>query len=153
MTKRPINNLKLGIFVLAGLLLLIFSLYMIGRDNNLFGKNYILAARFENVQGLTAGNNVRYAGIQVGTVKKIRILNDTLVEVTMLIDVKMEKYIHKGDIVSMSTDGLMGNRILNITASKDGSPLAKDGDLLVTKKISVQMRCWRRLIRPTGILR
>jgi phospholipid/cholesterol/gamma-HCH transport system substrate-binding protein len=134
MTKRPINNLKLGIFVLAGLLLLIFSLYMIGRDNNLFGKNYTLKARFENVQGLTAGNNVRYAGIQVGTVKKIRILNDTLVEVTMLIDVKMEKYIHKNDIVSMSTDGLMGNRILNIASAKDGSALAEDGDLLVTKK-------------------
>ncbi|MBN8673469.1 MAG: MCE family protein [Chitinophagales bacterium] len=134
MTKRPINNLKLGIFVLAGLLLLIFSLYMIGRDNNLFGKNYKLTARFENVQGLTVGNNVRYAGIQVGTVKKIRILSDTLIEVAMLIDVKMKKYIHKGDIVSMSTDGLMGNRILNITASKDGSPLAEDGDLLATKK-------------------
>lgn len=134
MTKRPINNLKLGIFVLVGLLLLIFSLYMIGRDNNLFGKNYKLTARFENVQGLTVGNNVRYAGIQVGTVKKIRILSDTLIEVAMLIDVKMKQYIHKNDIVSMSTDGLMGNRILNITASKDGSPLAEDGDLLATKK-------------------
>jgi phospholipid/cholesterol/gamma-HCH transport system substrate-binding protein len=134
MTKRPINNLKLGIFVLVGLLLLIFSLYMIGRDNNLFGKNYKLTARFENVQGLTVGNNVRYAGIQVGTVKKIRILSDTLIEVVMLIDVKMKQYIHKNDIVSMSTDGLMGNRILNITASKDGSPLAEDGDLLATKK-------------------
>lgn len=134
MTKRPINNLKLGIFVLVGLLLLIFSLYMIGRDNNLFGKNYKLTARFENVQGLTVGNNVRYAGIQVGTVKKIRILNDTLIEVAMLIDVKMKQYIHKNDIVSMSTDGLMGNRILNITASKDGSLLAEDGDLLATKK-------------------
>lgn len=134
MTKRPINNLKLGIFVLVGLLLLIFSLYMIGRDNNLFGKNYKLTARFENVQGLTVGNNVRYAGIQVGTVKKIRILSDTLIEVVMLIDVKMKQYIHKNDIVSMSTDGLMGNRILNITASKDGSPLAEDGDLLATKR-------------------
>lgn len=34
----------------------------------------------------------------------------------------------------MGTDGLMGNRILNITPAKDGSPLAEDGDLLVTKK-------------------
>jgi phospholipid/cholesterol/gamma-HCH transport system substrate-binding protein len=134
MAKRTVNNFKLGVFVLVGLLLVILALYMIGRDTNLFGKNYVLRARFENVQGLTSGNNIRYAGIQVGTVKKVKILNDTLVEVTMLIDLKMKKYIHKTDVVSMSTDGLMGNRILNITPAKEGAPLAEDGDLLITKK-------------------
>ena len=134
MAKKTINNLKLGIFVLAGLLVVIISLYMIGRDTNLFGKNYTLRAHFENVQGLTPGNNIRYSGIQVGTVKKVKILNDTLIEVTMLIDLKMKRYIHRNDLISMGTDGLMGNRILNITPAKDGSPLAEDGDLLVTKK-------------------
>ena len=134
MAKKTINNLKLGIFVLAGLLVMIISLYMIGRDTNLFGKNYTLRAHFENVQGLTPGNNIRYSGIQVGTVKKVKILNDTLIEVTMLIDLKMKKYIRRDDLMSMGTDGLMGNRILNITPARDGSPLAEDGDLLVTKK-------------------
>ncbi len=134
MAKKAVNNVKLGVFVLAGLLVMIISLYMIGRDTNLFGKNYTLRARFENVQGLQSGNNIRYSGIQVGTVKKVKFLNDTLIEVTMLIDLKMKKYIHRNDLVTMSTDGLMGNRILNITPSKDGSPLAEDGDLLVTKK-------------------
>ncbi|MEQ1677159.1 MAG: MlaD family protein [Chitinophagaceae bacterium] len=134
MAKRAVNNIKLGVFVLAGLLIMIFSLYMIGKDTNMFGSNYTLKVRFENVHGLTAGNNVRYSGIQVGTVKKVVILNDTLIEVSLLIDSKMKRYIHKNDIVSMSTDGLMGNRILNITPAKDGSPLAENGDLLVTKK-------------------
>lgn len=134
MAKKITNNVKLGVFVLAGLVIMIFALYMIGKDTNMFGSNYTLKVRFENVHGLTSGNNVRYAGIQVGTVKKVMILSDTLIEVSMLIDTKMEKYIHKTDIVSMSTDGLMGNRILNITPAKDGSALAEDGDLLITKK-------------------
>lgn len=134
MAKKIVNNIKLGLFVLAGLLLVIISLYMIGKDTNMFGKNYTLRVHFENVQGLTPGNNIRYSGIQVGTVKKVKFLNDTLIEVTMLIDVKMKKYIHKNDLVSMGTDGLMGNRILNITPAKDGSALAEDGDLLITKK-------------------
>lgn len=134
MAKRAINNVKLGFFVLAGLLIMIFSLYMIGKDTNMFGSNYTLKVRFENVHGLTSGNNVRYSGIQVGTVKRVKILSDTLIEVSMLIDTKMKQYIHKNDIVSMSTDGLMGNRILNITPAKDGSPLAENGDLLITKK-------------------
>lgn len=134
MAKKAINNVKLGVFVLAGLLIMIFSLYMIGKDTNMFGSNYTLKVRFDNVHGLTSGNNVRYSGIQVGTVKRVKILSDTLIEVSMLIDTKMKRYIHKNDIVNMSTDGLMGNRILNITPAKDGSPLAENGDMLVTKK-------------------
>lgn len=134
MAKKTVNNVKLGLFALAGLLIMIFSLYMIGKDTNMFGSNYTLRVRFDNVHGLTSGNNVRYSGIQVGTVKKVKILNDTLIEVSMLIETRMKKYIHKNDIVNMSTDGLMGNRILNITPAKDGSALAQEGDLLVTRK-------------------
>lgn len=134
MAKQTINNIKLGAFVLAGLLTLIGGLYLIGRDTNLFSRNYTLYVQFGNAQGLTPGNNIRYSGIQVGTVKKVKILNDTLIEVTMLIEEKMKNYIHLNDQVSISTDGLMGNRLLNITPSKDGSALAKDGDILVAKK-------------------
>jgi phospholipid/cholesterol/gamma-HCH transport system substrate-binding protein len=136
MATRTTNNIKLGIFVLAGMLVLILALYLIGRDSNLFGRNFELRARFENVQGLTAGNNVRYSGIQVGTVKKVKILNDTLIEITLLIDEKMKPYIHKTDVVSISTDGLMGNKLINITPAKEGAPLAEKGDILVTKKIT-----------------
>ncbi|MBL7738666.1 MAG: MCE family protein [Chitinophagaceae bacterium] len=136
MAKRLINNVKLGVFVIAGLLLLILALYMIGRDSNLFGKNFELKVQFENVQGLTAGNNIRYAGIQVGTVKKVKIVSDTLIEVTMLIDEKMKAFIHQTDLVSISTDGLMGNKLLNITPGKDGSPLVKEGDILQVKKVA-----------------
>jgi len=134
MAKQTINNIKLGAFVLAGMLALIVGLYLIGRDTNLFSRNYTLYVRFENTQGLTPGNNIRYSGIQVGTVKKVKILNDTLIEVTMLIEEKMKNYIHLNDQVSISTDGLMGNRLLNISPSKNGSPLAKDGDILAAKR-------------------
>lgn len=134
MAKQTINNIKLGAFVLAGLFALILALYLIGKDSSLFSKTYTLYARFENTQGLTPGNNVRYSGIQVGTVKKVNILNDTLIEVTMIIEETMKKFIHRNDLVSISTDGLMGNRLLNITPAKDGSPLANNGDILVTKR-------------------
>ncbi|HLO38672.1 MAG TPA: MlaD family protein, partial [Lacibacter sp.] len=135
MAKQTINNIKLGIFIIAGLFLLILGLYMIGRDSNLFSRNYILKARFEHVQGLTPGNNIRYAGIQVGTVKKVAIINDTSIEVTMLIEEDMKQFIRVNDVVSISTDGLMGNKLMQITPSKDGSAFAVDGDVLRTKKI------------------
>ena len=128
------NNVKLGAFVLSGLFFLILLLYMIGKNRNMFGSNFNLKARFENVQGLKSGNNVRYAGIDVGTVKKITIINDTLLEVTMIIDDKMKSIIHRNALVSIGTDGLVGNKVLNITAVKETSPIAEDGDILVSKK-------------------
>lgn len=135
MAKQTFNNIKLGLFILAGLLLLIIGLYLIGRDSNLFGRNYNLHVQFAHVQGLTPGNNVRYAGIQVGTVKRIKILNDTLIDVTMVIENRMQQFIRVNDFVSISTDGLMGNKMLQITPAKDGSAFAKDGDLLRSKTI------------------
>lgn len=135
MAKQTINNIKLGIFIIAALFLLILGLYMIGRDSNLFSRNYVLKARFDHVQGLTPGNNIRYAGIQVGTVKKITIISDTSIEVTMLIEEDMKQFIRVNDVVSISTDGLMGNKLLQITPSKDGSAFAVSGDVLRTKKL------------------
>lgn len=134
MRKQFGNNIKLGSFVMAGLLFLILLLYMIGRNKSLFGPTFVLRARFENVQGLMAGNNVRYAGIEVGTVKKINILNDTLIEVVMMVDDKMKKIIRNSSIASIGTEGLMGNKVINISPSGKGGSLVGEGDILLSRK-------------------
>ena len=134
MAKRVISNIKLGAFVLGGLLFLVLLLYMIGKNRNLFGSTYILKARFENVQGLVAGNNIRFSGIQAGTVKRIKILSDTVIEVTMIIDTKMKPIIRKNAIASIGTDGLVGNKVVNIVPAGEPGPLAEEGDILASKK-------------------
>jgi phospholipid/cholesterol/gamma-HCH transport system substrate-binding protein len=107
---------------------------MIGRNINLFGSNYKLKSRFENVQGLIPGNNVRYAGIQAGTVKELEILNDTIVEVTMIIDMKMKDIIRKDALTTIGTDGLVGNKVVNIVPGKFNASIAEDGDVLFSKE-------------------
>jgi phospholipid/cholesterol/gamma-HCH transport system substrate-binding protein len=134
MAKRAVNNIKLGVFVLAGIFFLVLLLYMIGKNENLFGKTYVLKTRFENIQGLVPGNNVRFSGINAGTVKRVKILSDTVIEVTMIIETKMKKIIRKNAMVSIGTDGLVGNKVVNIAPSKQASPLAVEGDFLVSKK-------------------
>lgn len=133
MAKRSVNNVKLGAFVLAGLFFLVLLLYMIGRNRNLFSSNYILKARFVNVQGLVPGSNVRYSGIQTGTVKSIEIVNDTTIEISMLIDTKMEDIIKKDAVVSIGSDGLVGNKVVNIIPGEANDELAKDGDILLSR--------------------
>lgn len=61
-------------------------LYWVGKDTNMFSSNIILKARFQNVNGLMPGNNVRSSGIQVGTVRTITFINDNAIEIEMAID-------------------------------------------------------------------
>jgi phospholipid/cholesterol/gamma-HCH transport system substrate-binding protein len=134
MANKLNNNLKLGSFVLAGLFFLVLLLFMIGKNKNLFGNTYVLKARFENIQGLVAGNNVRFSGIQAGTVKKVTILNDTTIEVAMLIETNMKTIIRKNALASIGTDGLVGNKVVNISPTHQPASLAVEGDILLSKK-------------------
>jgi phospholipid/cholesterol/gamma-HCH transport system substrate-binding protein len=127
MAKNTFNGIRLGVFVVAGMAFLVLLLYVIGKNQNLFGSTFTLKARFDNVQGLMKGNNIRYAGINAGTVSDVTVLNDTTIEVTMLVKTKMKDYIHENALVSISTDGIIGNKLLNIEPLKDKAPLVPEG--------------------------
>ena len=85
MRTRKIDTVKLGLFVLTGLVLLILTLYTLGKNRDLFGARFELKTHFEDVNGLVPGNNVRYSGIDIGSVSGVAILNDTVIEVVMSI--------------------------------------------------------------------
>lgn len=134
MANKKIDNAKLGIFVSIGIILLIFALYKVSKSSSFFSKDFLLKSQFKNVNGLMLGNNIRYAGIQIGTIENIQIINDSLIEIDMRIEDKMKDYIHKSDCVTIGTDGIVGNKLVNIVSSKDGSALVKDGDILAAKE-------------------
>jgi phospholipid/cholesterol/gamma-HCH transport system substrate-binding protein len=134
MAVKTLNNLRLGIFVLVGILILVVSLYTIGRNDSLFGQSFQLRARFSNINGLMVGNNVRYAGIQAGTVTRIELLNDSAIEVTMVVDKKINGFIKVGAWASIGSEGLMGNKVVNIAPGKAQAPAIARGALLNTKQ-------------------
>lgn len=130
MNKETINNIRLGIFVLAGTLLLILGLYLIGSNRNIFGKTLTLYTTFSDVNGLIKGNNVRFAGIKVGTVSNISIISDTSLVVEMSIEQEMQKIIRNNATAIIGTDGLMGDKLVNIEPGTSDAPFIKDGDTL-----------------------
>jgi phospholipid/cholesterol/gamma-HCH transport system substrate-binding protein len=134
MQKDTSRNIRLGIFVLAGTIFLIISLYMIGNKRNLFSNTFSVQANFIDVNGLMPGNNVRFSGIDVGTVESVSILNDSSVTVTMIIEEKYHPFIKQNAIAAIGTDGLMGNKIVNINIGNGKAPQVKDGDVLATQK-------------------
>ncbi len=124
------KNIKVGVLVLFGTALLIIALYLIGDRQNFFGATFELQAKFKNINGLMPGNNVRFTGIDVGTVKKVEIINDSTVNVVMVIEDKIQVFIKKNATANVGTDGLMGNKLINITSSDEKSPSVKDGDVI-----------------------
>lgn len=85
---RKNRNIRLGLFIATGTVLLVAALYLIGNKQNLFGSTFKISAQFKNVNGLMSGNNVRFGGIDIGTVKSVEIISDSSVNVVMIINNK-----------------------------------------------------------------
>jgi phospholipid/cholesterol/gamma-HCH transport system substrate-binding protein len=136
MKNQTTNNIKLGVFVLSGLILMILALFIIGKNKNLFGNEFILKVQFANLNGLTEGNNVLFSGLQAGTVKEIELLNDSTIEVTMQINSKVKAFIPKNAVAAVGTEGLMGNKVVNITPVKGKSEKVTEGDVLQAKNMA-----------------
>ncbi|MDP2061012.1 MAG: MlaD family protein, partial [Flavobacteriaceae bacterium] len=130
MKKSAPEKIKLGMFVVIGTLLLISALYFIGNRQNLFTQNIKIYSYFRNVNGLQTGNNVRYSGINVGTVSKTDILSDTLIRVEMLIEEKMNKFIRKNAVATIGSDGLVGSMIVNIIPAEGTAERIASGDII-----------------------
>ncbi len=134
MKTKKIHNVQLGLFVLAGIVFLVFMLYMLSKNRNLLGSTFTIKAIVSNVNGLVPGNNVRFKGIDVGTVKSIDIINDTAIYVNMTIDSKMRSFIKQNAIASIGTDGLMGNKLININSKGGESTPVEEGGIIHSVK-------------------
>jgi phospholipid/cholesterol/gamma-HCH transport system substrate-binding protein len=128
MEKTTSQKIRLGVFVIVGLLVFILAVYFIGDKQKMFGKTNHLEAVFNNVNGLQLGNNVRYSGISVGTVRGIEMVNDTAIRVDMIIDKSIFSFIKKDAVATISSDGLVGNMIINIIPGKGNEPSVEPGD-------------------------
>lgn len=132
MKRTAKENIRLGIFVILGTLFLLIGAYLIGDRQNLFGETFELHAIFKNVNGLQTGNNVRYSGINVGTVSRITMENDTTIRVIMNMDGGMLDHIKQNAIATIGSDGLVGSMIVSIVPGDEVAPLVQDGDQIKT---------------------
>ncbi|MBL7924027.1 MAG: MCE family protein [Bacteroidia bacterium] len=130
--EKTSSKIKLGAFVMTGTILLIVALYLIGTKQNLFNKTFSVYVRFNNVNGLIAGNNVRFAGITIGTIKKVSIENDSTVLVQMVIREDGIRYIRKKSVAEIGSDGLMGNKLVNLSTPDSDSPFVQANDTILS---------------------
>jgi phospholipid/cholesterol/gamma-HCH transport system substrate-binding protein len=127
-------KIRLGLFIAGGLALFVIAIFIIGRQKNLFNPVFKLTSTFYNVSGLQVGNNIRFSGINVGTVDNITIINDSTVRVDMMIRKEVHQFIKSDCEVAIGSEGLIGDRLLVITQGSADAPLTKEGATLASSE-------------------
>ncbi len=124
-----------GIFVFLGLAIFILTVLTLGSQKNAFEKAITVKAFFGNVNGLQKGNNIWFSGVKVGTIKKVKLIADGKVEVDMNIEEQSVQYIPKDSKAKLSTDGLIGNKIIEIYGGSLSNGKIEPGDVLNNDKL------------------
>ncbi|WP_018617147.1 MlaD family protein [Segetibacter koreensis] len=108
------KKLKIGLFTVAGILLFVIGVFVIGSKKNMFSDTFMIYGTFNNVGGLEVGNNIRFAGINVGTIEEVSIVSDTMIRVDMRMKEKVRPFLKEDAMASISSDGLMGDKLITI---------------------------------------
>jgi phospholipid/cholesterol/gamma-HCH transport system substrate-binding protein len=123
-----------GLFVFLGVLFFIGGILMVGNLHETFKSKMQLMSLFEDVSGLQKGNNVWFSGVKIGTVTSLHFYGKSQVAVSMKIETKAQQYIRKDAKVKISSDGIIGNKILIIYGGTDGKAEVQEGDTLEVEK-------------------
>jgi phospholipid/cholesterol/gamma-HCH transport system substrate-binding protein len=125
--SRPV---VVGIFIFIGIIFLIGGIMIVGNLHSTFTKKMSISTVFGDVNGLHSGNNIWFSGVKIGTVKKIEFYGKSQVKVIMHINIESKQYIRKDAKVKISTDGLIGNKILVIYGGTSSAAEIAEGDTL-----------------------
>ena len=134
MEEENKKGIKLGIFIFAGLVFFAAGILAIGNINKFFTKTIEIITVFDEVSGLQPGANVWVSGVKVGTVKEMKFLPNADVEVKMKIEKKSIEYIPKNAKAKISSDGLIGSKIIVIYGGSQAAGHIISGDHLAYEK-------------------
>ncbi|HWY13104.1 MAG TPA: MlaD family protein [Bacteroidia bacterium] len=134
MQNKASNKIKLTLFVFIAGVLFAAGIYFIGEKQQMFNKTFKVSGIFKDVDGLKVGNNVRFSGINVGTIDDIKQITDTNVKVDMQINEDARKFIKKDARAVVGSDGLMGDKIVTIIPGTVCKEILSDNDVLKTSK-------------------
>lgn len=124
-----------GIFLALGLIVFILGVFTLGGQQKSFVKNIRISSVFSDVAGLKKGNNVWFSGVKVGTISAVKFIGPSRVQVFMNIDEATQQYIHRNAGAKVSSDGLIGNKIIVIDGGSPQAPVVQDGDELQAEKM------------------
>ena len=133
--RERTQKLRVGIFVLVGVLAFLATIYALGARARLFESRYTIYAEFTQVAGLAEGATVRLAGVQIGRVKDIALSPDPggKVRVAMTVAREFGNRIRKNSVARIATQGLLGDKIVEITMGTAEAAPVGEGEVLASR--------------------
>jgi phospholipid/cholesterol/gamma-HCH transport system substrate-binding protein len=124
--------LRVGLFVVATLAIFAGGVFLIGNREFRFSSTYRLNAEFQNVGGLGNGAEVRVGGIHEGTVARIVLPHDPRQKVRVVMDLQngTRDVVKKDSVASIQSEGLVGDKYVEVTFGSEGSPKVKNGEFI-----------------------
>jgi phospholipid/cholesterol/gamma-HCH transport system substrate-binding protein len=134
------SELKVGLTVLAACITLGILIFLMSGTGGLFTTKILLKSYFDNANGLRVGAPVRLAGVDIGNVTNIRVVQDrtkqlTPVEVLMKVNTRYRFNLRKDSLTLLSTAGVLGETYIDIDSSQAKGPPAADGDVLPSREV------------------
>ncbi|HKW93565.1 MAG TPA: MlaD family protein [Methylomirabilota bacterium] len=129
-------QVRIGAFILSGLLVFVSIIYLLGAQGRYFERKYDLVAEFNEVGGLIEGATVRLAGVQIGRVTSVALSEKPggKVRVTLTIARRFSERIRRDSEARIATQGLLGDKIVEITLGSASAPPLQPGDTLVASE-------------------
>lgn len=123
---KQYNEIQAGLFITLGIVLFIIVIWALGQRRQIFERQEKYTVTFKDVQGLSEGAPVRLGGISVGRVESIGFSKDNqdpLLYVRLLINNKYLERIREDSVVSIETQGLLGDKFINLKSGGNGTML------------------------------
>jgi len=134
-TAENRKAITVGVFLSLGLVIFILGVFTLGGQQKSFDKSIHISSVFDDVAGLKRGNDIWFSGVKVGTISSIKFVGISQVNVLMKVDQNTQQYIHRNSGVRISSDGLIGNKIIVIDGGSPQAPVVQDGDVLQAEKL------------------
>jgi phospholipid/cholesterol/gamma-HCH transport system substrate-binding protein len=121
-----------GAFVIGGLLLFAFALFLIGDRRLLFAEQFELFSTFGKVTGLEVGTRVMVAGLDAGEVLEILIPSrpSERFRVRMRLREDLRQLVRTDSVCAVQTDGIVGNAFIQVGTGSDQARAVASGDTI-----------------------
>ena len=130
-------EITVGVFLVMGFLALGWLAMQLGEVSWLTGaKSYTLNAEFNNISGVKLGADIQISGVTVGKVRQLRLNEDNLAMVAMLIDKGVK--VPVDSIASVKSQGIIGDKFIQITLGGDETAY-QPGETIVDTESAVDL--------------
>lgn len=128
------NYLISGVFISLLLLVVMVTVFMLNKENPIFSSKVLIKTEVKSAQSLKDGAAVQLRGIKVGSIQAIEFKNLETLVITLGVTQKYREWIKKDSVIAFKTQGVLGDKFMEISGGSPEAQVIDDGDMLVTNE-------------------